>query len=620
MPGYFCSKTKIKIVMMSRLFIRSRIVMLSALATMAAAAVQGCQQAEIPAPELSLQSETIEVAPEGGIATMHYAISNPVEGAEIQAVGNAEWLHDFDCSTEGEISFMVDENPEVGQSRTATVTVSYNDGAAEAEFDVVQGEGVEKAPFDIDITEIGLDYAVATITPLDPEMTWHALAYEAWVLDEDRTVDEAIQEFLAAYQFVASMSGMDFETFMRTQILTTGTQTITFDQLAVGADHYIMALGMDSDGTVLTDVVLERFTTQSIDMQDVTFDVTCDVNGPDVVLHTTPSDDNVRYYTDVKLKSDWPDGPDIQGWIQTLIWRGSVSGKTREQVIDEISSYGKVDKEMYLNANTEYYAFAVAINDEGIVNSEATTMLFTTGDVPMSDNTFDLTLENVGVDNVTLHITPSNDNQYTWAVSPVSEWEGMTDEEYLDWYFQTYGTFFLDLSGLVGEQTVVETNLAADTEYYAFVFGYEQSTVTTDVTKVKFRTGSADNPEDLTFDFTIGTVTPTSVDVKVSGTPETALYYWDVIDASATPEQAKETLDARVQRWIDIGYKANRAEVFQDVAVRGTVESTVTYYNFSYDSIEPGKEYKLYAVGIYDETGEYATDFCFSEPFTTPLQ
>ena len=81
---------------------------------------------------------------------------------------------------------------------------------------------------------------------------------------------------------------------------------------------------------------------------------------------------------------------------------------------------------------------------------------------------------------------------------------------------------------------------------------------------------------------------------------------------------AKETLDARVQRWIDIGYKTDRAAVFQEMAVRGTVETTVTSYNFGYNSIEPGKEYKLYAVGIYDETGEYATDFVFSEPFTTP--
>ncbi len=591
---------------------------MSLLAAMTFVAVQSCQKTPESVTEINLESETLQVAPEGGSATMGYTITNPIEGVTAEATSTTEWLHDFDCSTEGQITFIVDENPEVGQSRTATVTVTY--GTIEKDFTVLQAEGVEKAPFDIDITEIGLDYAVATITPLDQEMTWHALTYECWVLDEDRTIEEAIEEFLAAYQFVASMAGVDFETFMKSDILETGTKTMTFNQLGVGTDHYIMALGLAPDGTVLSDVVLEPFTTESIELQDVTFDVSCDVDGPDIVLHTTPSDNSIRYYTDVKLKSDWPDGPDIQGWIQTLIWRGSISGKTREQVIEEISSYGKVDKEMYLNANTEYYAFAVAINDEGIVISEEETILFTTGDIPMSDNIFKVTVTNTGVDKATIHIIPSNEDSYTWAVSPASEWEGMTDEEYLDWYFQTYGTFFLDLSGMIGETTVEEENLAPDTEYYAFVFGYEQSTVTTGVTKVKFKTKSADNPEDLTFEFSIGTVTPTTVDVKVSGTPATAMYYWDVIDASATEETAKETLDARVQRWIDIGYKADRAAVFQEVGARGTVETTVSYYNFSYNSIEPGKEYKLYAVGIYDETGEYATDFYFSEPFTTPEQ
>lgn len=606
---------------MNRLFNRSKNITLSVLAALTSVAVMGCKQDETHVTELNLQSETLEVAPEGGIATMAYTISNPVEGAEVLASSDDEWLHDFDCSTENEINFTVDENPEVGQTRTAKVIVTYNNGAIEKEFSVIQGEGVEKAPFDIDITEVGLDYAVATITPLDPEMTWHALAYEAWALDERfETIDDAIADFLNAYKFVASMSGLDFETFMSTQILVTGTRTMTFDQLSVDTDHYIFAVGLTPDGTRISDGVKKPFRTKSIEMKDITFNISIDVNGPNVKLNTAPSDNNTRYYTDVKLKSDWPNGPDIQSLIQNLIWRGSITGKTREQVIEEISSYGKIDKEMYLNANTEYYAFAVAINDDGIVCSKEETILFSTGDIPMSDNTFKVTVTNIEVDKATINIQPSNEDSYTWAVSPASEWEGMTDEEYLDWYFQTYGSFFLDLSGMVGETTVEKERLAPDTEYYAFVFGYEQNTVTTGVTKAKFKTKGSDNPEDLTFEFTINEITPTSVDVKVSGTPATAMYYWDVIDASATQEITKETLDARVQRWIDIGYKTDKADVFQTMAVRGTVETTVTNYNFGYNSIQPGKEYKLYAVGIYDETGEYATDFFFSEPFTTPLQ
>lgn len=595
---------------------------MSLLAAMTFVAVQSCQKTPESVTEINLESETLQVAPEGGSATMGYTITNPIEGVTAEATSTTEWLHDFDCSTEGQITFIVDENPEVGQSRTAIVTVTY--GTIEKDFTVLQAEGVEKAPFDIDITEIGLDYAVATITPLDQEMTWHALTYEKWYLDENfETLNDAIEKFLQDYRQIASLAGMDFETFMATQVLVTGTKTMTFDQLVVGEEQYILAVGLDAQGNILTDGVLEPFTTESIEMTDVTFDFSIDIDGPDVTLKTTPSDNSVRYYTDVKLKSDWPNGPDIQGWLQTLIWRDTVFGTPLDQVIGEISSFGEVEKEYYLNANTDYYAFAVAITEAGIVCSESAVEEFTTGEIPMSDNTFDIEINEIGSYYVNFNIMPSNDDKYTFAVSPVSEWEGMSDEEYVEQYAMNNSLILTMISRTGGWESLIQENLAADTDYYIFVFGYEQYKVTTLPAKLQFRTAPSSNPEELTFQFETKNITPNSVDVKIVGTPEQALYYWDVIDADATQEETKALLDERVQEWIDTGNKENRSDYFLDMGARGTVEKTVYTYNLHYnrfDSIQPGKEYKLYAVGIYSETGEYATDFYFSEPFTTPEQ
>lgn len=606
---------------MNRLFNRSKNITLSVLAALTSVAVMGCKQDETHVTELNLQSETLEVAPEGGIATMAYTISNPVEGAEVLASSDDEWLHDFDCSTENEINFTVDENPEVGKTRTAKVIVSYNNGAIEKEFSVIQGEGVEKAPFDIDITEIGLDYAISVITPLDPEMTWHALAYTKEYFDT-KTVEDAVSEFLNAYQFLAGMAMMDFEDFMTQSILATGQQTVGFDQLGLDTDHYIMAIGIAADGTVLSDAVLEPFHTAAIDSIDVTFDVSIAVDGINATLTASPSDKNVRYYTDIKLKSDWPNGPDIQGWLQTYMWQQSIMGKTKEQTINEISSYGDVSKEYYLDKETEYYAFAVAINEVGLLQSDPKVIEFTSGSVPPSDNTFQINVIQEGVDYVDYEIVPSNNDYYSYAVSPVSEWEGMTDEEYVRQYISTgMNLILMDMKTTFGTNSFTESGLAPNTDYYIFVFGYEQQTITTDITKVKVSTVGTDNPEDLTFTFETDNITPTSVDVKVVGTPSQALYYWDISEASATAEDVKTAIDARVQHYIDIGYMPDRATAFQSFGTRGTVEEQgKTYYEFTYKSIEPGKEYKVYAVGIYDETGEYATDVFFSEPFKTPLQ
>ena len=607
---------------MTRTFNHFKKTMLLAAVVLPAFLLSGCQEKESPVTtELKLESSTLNVPAEGGDAVMNYTVTNPIEGAKINAGSQAGWLHDFDCSEEGRIRFIVDENPEVGQTRTATVTVSYNDGTIEDEFTVLQGEGVEKAPFEITIDEVGMDYAIATIAPLDPEMTWHALAYEAWVFDEEgRPIEQCVEEFLTAYAFVASMAGMDFETFMETDILCTGTETLPFEQLSVGTKHYIMAIGIDAKGTILSDAVLEPFTTEGIDMQDITFEVSFDVDGVNGTLHTIPSDNNVRYYTDIKLKSDWPDGPDIQGWLQTYMWQESILGISREEAINKISSYGDATKEYYLDKETDYYAFAVAINEQGIICSDAEVVEFTSGTVPPSDNTFMINVIEEGADYVDYEVIPSNNDYYSYAVSPVSEWDGMTDEEYVRQYISTgMNLILMDMKTTFGENSFTESGLAPNTDYYIFVFGYEQQTITTEITKMKVSTVGADNPEDLTFTFETSNITSTSVDVKVVGTPSQALYYWDIAEASASADDIRTAIDARAQHFIDIGYMPDLATLFQQYGTRGTAEEQgKSNYEFSYNSIEPGKEYKLYAVGIYDETGEYATDFVFSEPFTTP--
>ena len=607
---------------MTRTFNHFKKTMLLAAVVLPAFLLSGCQEKESPVTtELKLESSTLNVPAEGGDAVMNYTVTNPIEGAKINAGSQAGWLHDFDCSEEGRIRFIVDENPEVGQTRTATVTVSYNDGTIEDEFTVLQGEGVEKAPFEITIDEVGMDYAIATIAPLDPEMTWHALAYDAWVFDEEgRPIEQCVEEFLNAYAFVASMAGMDFETFMETDILCTGTETLPFEQLSVGTKHYIMAIGIDAKGTILSDAVLEPFTTEGIDMQDITFEVSFDVDGVNGTLHTIPSDNNVRYYTDIKLKSDWPDGPDIQGWLQTYMWQESILGISREEAINKISSYGDATKEYYLDKETDYYAFAVAINEQGIICSDAEVVEFTSGTVPPSDNTFMINVIEEGTDYVDYEVIPSNNDYYSYAVSPVSEWDGMTDEEYVRQYISTgMNLILMDMKTTFGENSFTESGLAPNTDYYIFVFGYEQQTITTEITKMKVSTVGADNPEDLTFTFETSNITSTSVDVKVVGTPSQALYYWDIAEASASADDIRTAIDARAQHFIDIGYMPDLATLFQQYGTRGTAEEQgKSNYEFSYNSIEPGKEYKLYAVGIYDETGEYATDFVFSEPFTTP--
>lgn len=83
----------------------------------------------IPLPtELNITSETaVAASPEGQDITTTYTIENPVSGAAIAAdAGDATWIHSFDTSTDGQVTYTVDPN-DTGSERSGTVTFTYAD-------------------------------------------------------------------------------------------------------------------------------------------------------------------------------------------------------------------------------------------------------------------------------------------------------------------------------------------------------------------------------------------------------------------------------------------------------------------------------------------------------------
>lgn len=57
--------------------------------------------------------------------TIEYSISNPTEGVSISASSNAAWIHSFDYTTEGEISFEVDAQEAGAPERSGEITLEY---------------------------------------------------------------------------------------------------------------------------------------------------------------------------------------------------------------------------------------------------------------------------------------------------------------------------------------------------------------------------------------------------------------------------------------------------------------------------------------------------------------
>ena len=76
-------------------------------------------------PVITVDNSNISVKPEGDIVTLKYSIKYPAADATIAAASKDTWVNNFDDSVAGQISFTVDPNE--GDARTATVTLSYPD-------------------------------------------------------------------------------------------------------------------------------------------------------------------------------------------------------------------------------------------------------------------------------------------------------------------------------------------------------------------------------------------------------------------------------------------------------------------------------------------------------------
>ena len=84
----------------------------------------GCsEETPVVIPNLNLNSDLIEVAAEGGSATIGYQLTDPVKDATIEILNKEEWLADFEISA-NLISFNVAPNQEES-SREAKIILVY---------------------------------------------------------------------------------------------------------------------------------------------------------------------------------------------------------------------------------------------------------------------------------------------------------------------------------------------------------------------------------------------------------------------------------------------------------------------------------------------------------------
>ena len=96
------------------------------------------QSSEEPVPVITITTEEpLALAANGGSYTIEYEITDPAEDGSISAdAGDAGWITDINCDTDGAITFSVAAN-DTEEERQATITVTYTYNGTETVSDAI---------------------------------------------------------------------------------------------------------------------------------------------------------------------------------------------------------------------------------------------------------------------------------------------------------------------------------------------------------------------------------------------------------------------------------------------------------------------------------------------------
>lgn len=347
-----------------------------------------------------------------------------------------------------------------------------------------------------------------------------------------------------------------------------------------------------------------------------------DVSAVTATVEVEPLDVNAPYYTDIITASDF-DQASIYGFNDYMNYlldklQGQL-GKSKAEVVEIISSYGNDGFiTTTLTPQTKYYAFAVGIDAEGMTTTELVYQEFTTSEAEISGNMLTITPADATATLATLDVSATTDDPYIFAIEPVTSLEGMSDEEIADYVIQSN----IAWGGL--EEITYTGNMRteyegkAGWEYAAVAFGYENGSITTDVSKTLFRMAEGGNPIDCTFSFT-QEFQDWEMNVRITPSDDTVVYVCNLvkksdldalIDATGDVQSALgECLESLIEDiQADLGTRARAIDLISAMGTQGFTTK------FEYST-----EYVQWAVPV-NQDGTPAAQFSFGETFTTPAE
>ena len=595
-------------------------------------ASSGCSDDGVDYSVTIVAKTTLSLSKNAGTGRLAYEIQGADKSSVVEATTNVDWIKNFNYAEPGYVQFDYTALDEGVESRSGQITLSYT-GAADVVVTVNQG-GTMTFELTIDPKSITANGCAMQIVPSNESETYLCAFMTKEYVDSFESDEEFIKADLEAVKEQAESRGMEFSDWLNI-LLMKGSKTNTVHDLSLAnTAYYGYVYGCTSEGVPTTDLFKAEFTTQNVEMTDLTFTVTSKQ------VNADPYPDNNPYNVEVTITPSNPDAKWMFSTMNSYVYK--VDEWTSEEYLQELQTSARKqrptlyqgEQKFMLNTSlthrvwggNDYYFWCFGMDDNYNINSENAEEYFTvtTGEIPVTDNcTFTVEKVNVTAQDCEIKITPSNlETRYFIGMYPGGSAEKYGKSVCVERLLQRLDMYNSD-SGLgdgtppnwqtnkwvqKGEMT---TKMGADQEwriepestYEIFIFGFDKyGHRTTDISVTEFTTPKYVAPTDFKLEFEFSDVEMRSFTCKVTPSHDDVWYHVGLTSA--------DVFDSYNGNWLK----------FLDDLIHGDGGGALAQYvgetTLSSDCT-PGTEYVAY--GFAYASGTYQSDLSTGRVESKPL-
>ena len=571
---------------------------------------------------VKFDKESVEVGYEECDVTLSYTINNGIEGIDIVAATEAEWISNLKANN-GTLTFTVARNNE-DKARETRLRVTYPNAEAVSVL-------VKQAEFDAITFELEVTASTSTSCSTLIKPSTDAYAYIAYMSEVDyflgagiTTAEELFQDDYNYFMSFAEQVNAPYlyEFFLMNYLAYEGEQTIEWTGMMPGKEYvlYVYAIEFNeanNDYWMASPVTYKMVTLEGEALTEVKFDVDVAISGPNASYKINPVDYDGKYYLTVYEEGDYmyrnTPADDAYAELVSSVWLDMMaqlmaSGYAPNQLIELMCLQGYEEYSELLKGSTNYAMVIYAVEMiDGLpqVASKPQVVNFATEEVGASSMTIDIKVENKYVRVADIIITPSTNEPYTVAIVAKNEVPDKSNEEIIEWCNKSF--YMESYQGAINSHI---NSFKPETEYSILAYGYYGDVVTTDLFRLDFTTDAVSECENsvVRVDFN----GPYSL-MELEAYDPDYFYNYGMFETMGWYAMWSEIITEKpTQDLFYCIYSAQEVAVYGEAAV---FEDLVTYPcdNTQILTGENGKLYVMCAVAM-DYRGNYS-EMWMSEPF-----